>query len=235
MPIVKTREKLKHHRFPASLQSPTGNEDSSAAQAEDAKFEDKRDSSSTQPWMGNRGNPRKHRWSAEEQRSGANRKSVPRHLRRTEAPGRTGARTVGGVRDQRRIGVIRGFSLTKPEGERTGATREVHQLVPEDAVPGRPGHWSSAIPKHRCTGQPGNGLSAPPKHSILGSPRGLIAGKSRKVQKTGKPETCTSRHRETRGEPGQPGTLLTSGAEGCEIRVASKIHRRSQPKDRASG
>jgi len=127
---------------------------------------------------------------AEEQRSGANRKSAPRHRRRTKAPGRTGVRTVGGARDQRRFGVTRRFSLTKPEGERTEATREVHQLVPEDAVPGRPGDWSSAIPKCRCTGQPGNGLSAPPKHSILGSPRGLIAGKSRKVRDAGKPEAC---------------------------------------------
>jgi hypothetical protein len=49
LPIAKTRKKLKHRRFPARLQSPTELEDSSAAQAEDAKFENKRDSSSTQP------------------------------------------------------------------------------------------------------------------------------------------------------------------------------------------
>lgn len=172
---------------------------------------------------------------AEEQKSGANRKSDPRHLRRTEAPGRTGVRTVEGVRDQRRIGVTRRFSLTKPEGERTGATREVHQLVPEDAVPGRPGHWSSAIPKCRCTGQPGNGLSAPPKHSILESPWGLIAGKSRKMQGAGKPETWIAGTANCAGNWGNLELRKTSGAEGCEIRVASKIHRRSQPKDRASG
>jgi hypothetical protein len=204
-------------------------------QAEDAKFEDKRDSSSTQPPMAigeTRDNIDGH---AEEQKTGANRGFVPRHRRRTEAPGRTGARTVGGARDQRRFGATRRFSLAKPEGERTEATREVYQLAPEDAVAGRPAHWSSAIPKRRCTGQPGNGISAPPKHSILGSPRGLIAGKSRKVRDAGKPGACIGRHRELRGEPGQPGTSRTSGAEGCEIRVASKIHRRSQPKDRASG
>jgi hypothetical protein len=151
---------------------------------------------------------------AEEQRSRANRKSDPRHRRRTKAPGRTGVRTVGGARDQRRFGVTRRFSLTKPEGERTGATREVHQLVPEDAVPGRPGHWSSAIPKHRCTGQPGNGLSAPPKHSILGSPRGLIAGKSRKVRDAGKPEAC-----------------ITGTANRAEYRGNLELRRPAMPKD----
>jgi hypothetical protein len=123
-PIAKTREKLKQRRFPARLQSLTELEDSSAVQAEDAKFEDKRDSSSTQLSMAigeTRDNIDGH---AEEQRTGANRGFVPRHRRRTEAPGRTGARTVGGARDQRRFGVTRKFSLAKPEGERTGATRE---------------------------------------------------------------------------------------------------------------
>jgi len=60
---------------------------------------------------------------AEGQRFGANRNSVSRHLRRTKAPGRSGVRSVGGARDQRSFGVTRRFSLTKPEGEQTGATR----------------------------------------------------------------------------------------------------------------
>jgi len=47
--------------------------------------------------------------------------------------------------------------------------------------------WSSAIPKDRCTGQPGNDQSAPPKDSILDPPRESVAGKSRKMQRAGKP------------------------------------------------
>jgi hypothetical protein len=47
------------------LRNLIGHEDSSAAQAEDAKFEDSRGSSSTQPRKRNRGNPRerkRHSW-----------------------------------------------------------------------------------------------------------------------------------------------------------------------------
>jgi len=60
---------------------------------------------------------------AEGQRFGANRNSVNRHLRRTKASWRYDARSVGGARESRTFGVTRRFSLTKPEGEQTGATR----------------------------------------------------------------------------------------------------------------
>ena len=172
---------------------------------------------------------------AEEQRTGANRGFVPRHHRRTEAPGRTGARTVGGARDQRRFGVTRKFSLAKPEGERTGATREGSSAGA--------GRCSTGETRALVVGDTEVPLYGATRKRLLGTAEAFNPRVALRVDRRQKPEGAGSgetrglhrRHRESRGEPGQPGTSRTSDAEGCEIRVASKIHRRSQPKDRASG
>jgi len=172
---------------------------------------------------------------AEEQRSGANRKSAPRHRRRTKAPGRTGVRTVGGARDQRRFGVTRRFSLTKPEGERTGATREGSSTGA--------GRCSTGETRALVVGDTEAPLYGATRKRTLGTAEAFNPRVASGVDRRQKPEGAGRgetrglhhRHRESRGEPGQPGTSQTSDAEGCEIRVASKIHRRSRPKDRASG
>jgi len=172
---------------------------------------------------------------AEEQSPGANRNSVHRHHRRTEAPWRYGARSVGGAREPRSFGVTRRFSLAKPEGEQTGATR-----------------WDSSAGAggYRFWGNPEPGRRRYRRIAVRGNPETINRHRRRIRTSTRledrspvKPEgaargaTC-SEHREAQQEArgaGATRTFAASGAEGREIRVASEIRRRQQSKDRASG
>jgi len=128
---------------------------------------------------------------AEEQRSVAKRRSVPRHRRRDETSWRYDVRTVGGARGQRRIGVTRGFSLAKPEGGRirgnsgdssAGAGRcsagETRSLVVGD----------TEAPQY---GETRRRHSAAPKDSTLESPRGASAGKAGRCGRRGNPRPAS--------------------------------------------
>jgi len=172
---------------------------------------------------------------AEEQSPGANRNSVHRHHRRTEAPWRYGARSVGGARDQRSFGVTRRFSLAKPEGEQTGATR---------------GDSSAGAGRCRFWGNPEPGRRRYRRIAVRGNPetinrhrRSIRTSTRLEDRSPVKPEgaargaTC-SEHREAQQEVRGSGAtrgFAASSAEGREIRVASEIRRRQQSKDRASG
>jgi hypothetical protein len=187
-PIAETRRKLKRHRRSGKAADSTGSEDSSAAQAEDAKFVTRgthhrpnRQCDAGATW-GKQGRQ------AEGQRIGANRGSVSRRLRRTEAPGRNWGQE---RRRSQRAKKIRG----DPEilsGEAGGWTGRGDSA---DSSHGAGGcscgatrNWSSAIPNERGTGKPGNVPSAPPKGATFESPRRCVAGKAGRCRKRGDPE-----------------------------------------------
>jgi len=143
---------------------------------------------------------------AEEQSPGANRNSVHRHHRRTEAPRRCGARSVGGARESRSFGVTRRFSLAKPEGEQTGATR---------------GDSSAGAGRCRFRGNSELGRRRYRRIGVRGNPetinrhrRSIRTSTRLEDRSPVKPEgaahraTCSEHRRRSRKreEPGQPGT-----------------------------
>jgi len=154
---------------------------------------------------------------AEGQRFGANRNSVSRHLRKTEAPGRSGARSIGGARDQRSFGVTRRFSLTKPEGNRTGATR---------------GDSSAGAGRRRFRGNSELGRRRYRRIAVRGNPESINRHRRRirtstrledrspvKPEDAARRETCSGhrRHSRKRKELGQPGPLHSAALKDARF------------------
>jgi len=131
-----------------------GAEDSSAAQAEDAKFDSARERSSTQPWMRKRGNPGKQiRVSRGTEIRGNSSRSESANGERQRF--RATWKLVDRGRQGRGAGVTRRVNQGEPDGERSEVTRTSHQPVPEDKCSGRPGYCRRRYRKCEGKGQPG--------------------------------------------------------------------------------
>jgi len=159
---------------------------------------------------------------AEEQSPGANRNSVHRHHRRTEAPWRYGARSVGGARDQRSFGVTRRFSLAKPEGEQTGATRG-----DSSAGAGRCRFWGNPEPGRRRYRRIAYGATRKRSIGTAEASEPRLASRigrrwSRKVQRAGQPAASIGRRSRKCEGPGQLGALQPAALKDARFESPRK-------------
>ena len=171
---------------------------------------------------GNRGDPRNRGGHSRGTESRGEPELSHRHRRRTEAPGRSGARSVGGARDQRSFGVTRRFSLAKPEGEQTGATRG-----DSSAGAGRCRFWGNPEPgrrRYRRIAVRGNPETINRHRRSIRTSTRLEDRSPVKPEDAARGATCSEHRRRSRKreEPGQPGALQPAALKDARFESPRK-------------